>query len=85
MVNYAGTLEKLRHNTKLNVKSEIDMHGVSERMENLEDLLHIKPNNVQSVFERLKNIENRLLHLEASSPEYRHFIVCFYNSYDLRF
>lgn len=75
VTNYTSALQKLMHNSKMHVKSEVDEHCVDERLGNLEDLLRIKPNKVQTVFARLKNIEDRLLHLESSSPEYRHFIV----------
>lgn len=68
-------MEKLMHNTKMRIKNEVDLHCLDERLNNVEDLLRIKPASVHDVFTRLKNIENRLLFLESSSPEYRHFIV----------
>lgn len=49
--------------------------GIEERVLNAEDYLNLSPDESKSVFERLKAIENKILHLESVSPEYSHFLV----------
>lgn len=73
--NYTDALTKLTQNTKINIKTELNGYCVDERLKNLEMSLRITSQNSQSVFSRLKNIEDRVLFLEATSPEYGHFIV----------
>lgn len=52
--------------------------GIEERVVNAEDYLNLSPDESKSVFERLKVIENKILHLESVSPEYSHFLVRFH-------
>lgn len=73
--NYTDALTKLTQNTKSNIKTELNSHGMDERLTNLESALRITSQSSQTVFSRLKNIEDRVLFLEAISPEYSHFIV----------
>lgn len=50
-------------------------NGIEERLENLESQLSLtKPTNI-NIYRRLKQIEDRLLHLESISPEYIQFWV----------
>lgn len=49
--------------------------GIDERLRNAETQLSIHITNTKSVFDRLKLIEDRLLHLESISPEYVQFWV----------
>lgn len=78
--NYTDALTKLTQNTKINIKTELNAYCVDERLKNLETSLSITSQNAQSVFSRLKIIEDRVLFLEATSPEYGHFIVSYLNS-----
>lgn len=75
MTNYTDALAKLTNNTKLEIKSDLDAHGIEERINNLEKTLRIPSAEMPTIFNRIKNIEDRVLHLETTSPEYRHFIV----------
>lgn len=47
--------------------------GVEERLHNMESFLKMKQGTTSSsVFQRLKHLEDRILHLESVSPEYSH-------------
>lgn len=48
--------------------------GVQERLENAEKFLGLTPVS-KDVYERIQQIENRILYLETISPEYNHFLV----------
>lgn len=48
----------------------IPKNGVEERLENVECQLSLKTPVPKNVYQRLKAIEDRLLHLESISPEY---------------
>ncbi|XP_037945251.1 molybdopterin synthase catalytic subunit [Teleopsis dalmanni] len=66
-------------NVNVEVKREIP-EPIQERLINLERHLNIaydtqSENGTKMIYERLKNIEDRLLQLEALSPEYTHFIT----------
>lgn len=81
--NYKIALDKLmEHGTSVKIKPDPDMPnqplscGIQERILNAENHLNIQLPN-KTVFERLKAIEERILHLETLSPEYSHFLVNF--------
>ncbi|XP_073845479.1 molybdopterin synthase catalytic subunit-like [Musca autumnalis] len=47
-------------------------YALLERTRDIEDYLNIRDNELKSVHQRLKNIEDRILFLESISPEYCH-------------
>lgn len=49
--------------------------GVDERFRNLESQLSLGKPTPKDVYERLRRLEDRLLHLESISPEYVQFWV----------
>ena len=50
--------------------------AIEERFHNIEQHLNMqKLLNPKNIHHRLKAIENRILHLESISPEYKHFVV----------
>lgn len=76
--NYTDALGKLMENTSpAKIKADPDALpiGIRERLTNAEKCLNIKSEASKTIYERLKLIENRILHLEALSPEYTHFLV----------
>lgn len=86
-INYTNALDKLMENpSPIKIKADPDAitpvadipRGVNERIVNAEKFLNLSEAvpTTKTVFERLKNIENRILYLEALSPEYNHFLVC---------
>lgn len=52
---------------------------IEERLVNAERFLNVNVDGMRNVYERIKHIEDRILHLETVSPEYKHFLVnqCF--------
>lgn len=84
--DYASTLNKLMGNTSAIPKIKQEPfeqdqhdvpHGLEERIDNIDHFLGINPKPApRNLFERVKNLEDRLLYLESISPEYYHFIVC---------
>lgn len=42
------------------------------RLQNIEDYMHITPDDDDNIYNRIKNIENRILMLESTSPEYKY-------------
>lgn len=50
-------------------------NGIEERLQNLECQLSLTTPVSRSIYNRLKEIEDRLLHLESISPEYVQFWV----------
>lgn len=48
---------------------------IEERLVNVERFLNLKTDDVRNIYERIKKIEDRILHLETVSPEYNHFLV----------
>lgn len=81
-VNYTNALDKLMTNdSPAKIKPDPDAPTVAappsidERLVNAEKFLNLPPADTKSVFDRLKRIENRILYLEALSPEYGHFLV----------
>lgn len=74
--DYKYELDKLMDKSvtsPMKVKKEIILNknkcGIDERMENVEDILGLKPVS-KNVYLRLKIIEDKLLYLEGISPEY---------------
>ena len=58
------------------VKCELkEESGVEERLANAETHLSIHGPVPRDIYSRLKQIEDRILHLEGLSPEYFHFWV----------
>lgn len=49
--------------------------AIEERLSIAEKYLGVRKPVPKSVYERLKNVEDRLLHLESISPEYKDFWV----------
>lgn len=82
-VNYTNALDKLMANTSpVKMKADPDAppsvpvpQSINERVVNAEKYLHLPVATTKSIFERLKGIEDRILYLEALSPEYGHFLV----------
>lgn len=50
-------------------------HRIEERLVNAERFLNVKTEGNRTIYERIKKIEDRILHLETVSPEYNHFLV----------
>lgn len=82
--NYKNALDKLMENTP-QIKSDPDAIAVipiniQERLTNIESHLNIPTNRsiIKSIFDRIKIVENKILYLEALSPEYTHFLVSFF-------
>lgn len=57
---------------KQNIRTNLP-RGLQERLETIEEYLNIT--RTGNLYRRIKAIENRLLHLESISPEYKHFVV----------
>lgn len=81
-VNYTNALDKLMENiSPIKIKSDPDAptiavpQNINERIVNAETFLNLQSTSTRTIFERLKGIENRILFLEALSPEYGHFLV----------
>lgn len=75
---YTGTLDKLMFTSPNKIKQEMPSvvpSRIEERLENAEKFLDIKPDGLRNIYKRIKNIEDRILHLETVSPEYNHFLV----------
>lgn len=53
----------------------IPKNGIEERIENLEVQLSLYTPVPQNIYKRLKSLEERLLYLESTSPEYIQFWV----------
>ncbi|KAH8382801.1 hypothetical protein KR009_005315 [Drosophila setifemur] len=53
------------------IKLRKSMHN--SRLHTIESYMGLVSNSKESIFSRIKNIENRILQLESISPEYRHF------------
>ncbi|XP_034487838.1 molybdopterin synthase catalytic subunit [Drosophila innubila] len=71
--NYSLQLNKLMTSPRnCNEASENNSLQCS-RLRNIEDYMGIKPDN-NDMFKRIKDLENRILLLESSSPEYKHFV-----------
>lgn len=90
-VNYTNALDKLMANASpIKIKTDPDAsmiavpQTINERIVNAEKFLNEPIVMTKSIFERLKCIENRILYLEALSPEYGHFLVCVIESYIVR-
>lgn len=84
--NYKNALDKLMQNmSPVEIKPDPDSTttlplNVQERLTNAESHLNIPTTTTdrpatKSIFERLKAIEDKILYLEALSPEYAHFLV----------
>lgn len=71
------TSAKLKSDPNFAVKSSSLSSGLQERLENAESFLnlHTEQLSTKPIFQRLKEIENRILYLETLSPEYSHFLV----------
>lgn len=81
-VNYTNALDKLMETASpMKIKPDPDAptisipQSINERLVNAEKFLNVPSTDTRSIFERLKGIENRILYLEALSPEYGHFLV----------
>lgn len=81
-LNYTNALDKLMANASpMKIKPDPDAptitvpQSINERIVNAETYLNMPAAATKSIFERLKGIENRILYLEALSPEYGHFLV----------
>lgn len=81
-VNYTNALDKLMQTASpMKIKLDPDAptipvpQSINERLVNAEKFLNLPSTDTKSIFERLKVIENRILYLEALSPEYGHFLV----------
>lgn len=75
---YTGTLDKLMFTSPSKIKQEMPSavpSRIEERLWNAERFLNIKAGDLRDIYQRIKNIENRILHLETVSPEYNHFLV----------
>lgn len=75
-IDYKHELDKLMDKSATSpIKLKKDLvcdeykSGIEERMENIEDVLSLKPVS-KSIYRRLKDIEDKLLYLEGISPEY---------------
>ncbi|XP_017966682.2 molybdopterin synthase catalytic subunit, partial [Drosophila navojoa] len=71
--NYSSQLNKLmttKHQHCELVKSNVVKNA---RLKNIEEYLHIAPDDEDNIFNRIKNIENRILILESTSPEYKYY------------
>lgn len=78
---YTGTLDKLMFTSpkkSIEEKPAILPLRIEERLGNAERFLNLEPEGVRSIYERIKRIEDRILHLETVSPEYNHFLVIFF-------
>lgn len=53
----------------------IPKNGIEERLQNLETQLSLEKPVPINIYKRLKLLEERLMYLEAISPEYIHFWV----------
>lgn len=53
----------------------IPPNGIEERVKNLESQLSLTTPIPRNVYERLKEVEDRLMYLESLSPEYIQFWV----------
>ncbi|KAI9578215.1 molybdopterin synthase catalytic subunit [Glossina fuscipes] len=76
--DYLQTLDKLMAQHSDDIKSKQNIRttlprGLQERLETIEEYLNIK--RTGNLYRRIKAIENRLLHLESISPEYKHFAL----------
>uniref|UniRef100_A0A905AWD2 Molybdopterin synthase catalytic subunit n=1 Tax=Glossina morsitans morsitans TaxID=37546 RepID=A0A905AWD2_GLOMM len=76
--DYLQTLDKLmaQHSDDIKGKQYIRTNlprGLQERLETIEEYLNIT--RTGNLYRRIKAIENRLLHLESISPEYKHFVL----------
>uniref|UniRef100_A0A1A9W2Q8 Molybdopterin synthase catalytic subunit n=1 Tax=Glossina brevipalpis TaxID=37001 RepID=A0A1A9W2Q8_9MUSC len=77
--DYLQTLDKLmtQQSNDFDVKSKQNTRtlprGLQERLENIEE--HLNISHTGNLYRRIKAIENRLLHLESISPEYKHFVL----------
>lgn len=88
--NYKDALDKLMENVSpVKIKFDPDTTAavpinMQERITNAESFLNIPSDRsvTKSIFERMKAIEDKILYLETLSPEYSHFLVCFYVSLD---
>lgn len=71
------TSAKLKSDPNVAIKSSSLSSGLQERLENAESFLnlHTEQLSTKPIFQRLKDIENRILYLETLSPEYSHFLV----------
>lgn len=58
------------------MKRYIPSNGIDERLQCLESQLSMNKAVPKNVYQRLKHLEDRLLHLESLSPEYLQFWVC---------
>ncbi len=76
---YTDTLDKLMFTSPTKIKLENNASTapsrIEERLVNAERFLNIKTEGSRNIYERIKNIEDRILHLETVSPEYNHFLV----------
>ncbi|XP_023172890.2 molybdopterin synthase catalytic subunit isoform X2 [Drosophila hydei] len=72
--NYSFQLNKLM--TRQNDQYEAAKCKVlrNARLQNIEDYMHITPDDDDNIYNRIKNIENRILMLESTSPEYKYNI-----------
>lgn len=71
--NYSLQLKKLMTSQQNNNESSENNSLQCSRLKNIETYMGIKP-NTKDMFKRIKDLENRILLLESSSPEYKHFV-----------
>ncbi|XP_037030072.1 molybdopterin synthase catalytic subunit isoform X1 [Bradysia coprophila] len=74
---YTGTLDKLMSTSPSKIKQEMPSVApsrIEERLVNAERFLNVKTEVNRNIYERIKSIEDRILHLETVSPEYNHFL-----------
>ncbi|XP_073683092.1 MAP3K12-binding inhibitory protein 1 isoform X2 [Garra rufa] len=68
-----GTHTELADQQQGSMNRDCGNPGVEERLQNMESHLKLQPGPVpQSVYQRLKKLEDRILELEGLSPEYFH-------------
>ncbi|XP_032584143.1 molybdopterin synthase catalytic subunit isoform X2 [Drosophila mojavensis] len=72
--DYSSQLNKLmatKHKHCELVKSNVLKNA---RLQNIEEYMRITPDDEDNIYNRIKNIENRILILESTSPEYKYYI-----------
>lgn len=79
--NYSSQLNKLM--TTKQKHCELVKYNVlkSARLQHIEEYMHITPDHDDNIYKRIKDIENRILMLESTSPEYEYYVSTYFYSY----
>lgn len=76
--DYSSQLNKLmatKHKHCELVKSNVLKNA---RLQNIEEYMRITPDDEDNIYNRIKNIENRILILESTSPEYKYYVSTYF-------